>query len=144
MGKYDAIEIAKYIVTKCTDDKKPITNLQLQKILFFIQKEYLSDKKYPLFSDDIEAWQFGPVVPKAYYAFCGMGSMKIIGEYSILSKIDEEDKSFIDRVVEEKRLKAPWDLVKESHTPGGAWDTIYRNGRGDHKVIPVGVIMSRG
>lgn len=31
---YDALELAKYIVRKCIIDKHPISNLQLQKILF--------------------------------------------------------------------------------------------------------------
>lgn len=33
---YDALDVAKYIVNKCTSENRPITNLQLQKntILF--------------------------------------------------------------------------------------------------------------
>lgn len=44
MGKrmYDALDIAKYIVDKCTVEKCPITNLQLQKILYFLQKKTFS------------------------------------------------------------------------------------------------------
>ena len=40
-GIYDALDIAKYIVDKCTTEKCPITNLQLQKIMYFLQKKYL-------------------------------------------------------------------------------------------------------
>lgn len=144
VGKYNAIDIAKYIISKCTRDDKPISNLQLQKILYFIQRDYLKNNKYPLFEDDIEAWQFGPVVPEVYYAFCGMGSMKIIGEYITSQSIDDKDKVFIDAIVETKRVKTPWALVEESHTPGGAWDAVYQNGIGDHKVIPKTEIMYRG
>ena len=39
---YNAIELSKYIVSKCVHDKCPISNLQLQKILYYIQKDFLS------------------------------------------------------------------------------------------------------
>lgn len=33
----DALTLAQYVVTKCVHDGCPISNLQLQKILYFIQ-----------------------------------------------------------------------------------------------------------
>lgn len=63
---YRAIELSKYIVSKCIDDGFPISNLQLQKILYYIQRDFLRIGK-PAFPDAIEAWQFGPVVPNVYY-----------------------------------------------------------------------------
>lgn len=36
-----ALEVAKYVVTKCNKDKCPISNLQLQKILYYIQHDFL-------------------------------------------------------------------------------------------------------
>ena len=41
---YKAIDLSKYIVSKCVRDNIPISNLQLQKILYYIQKEFLRDK----------------------------------------------------------------------------------------------------
>lgn len=38
---YKALDISKYIINKCVNDEKYISNLQLQKILYFIQKEFL-------------------------------------------------------------------------------------------------------
>lgn len=58
----DALTLAKYIVSKCTTDQCPISNLQLQKILYYIQVDFLKRTEQPVFSDNIEAWKFGPVV----------------------------------------------------------------------------------
>lgn len=77
---YDAVELAKYIVSKCIKDEHPISNLQLQKILYYIQKRFV-DEGTRTFSDEIEAWRFGPVVPNVYYFFCDSGSMSIILPY---------------------------------------------------------------
>ena len=35
---YDAIDISQYIINKCTEDKKSINDLQLQKILYCLQR----------------------------------------------------------------------------------------------------------
>ena len=49
---YDAVELAKYIVSKCIKDEHPISNLQLQKILYYIQKRFV-DEGTRAFSDEI-------------------------------------------------------------------------------------------
>lgn len=139
--KYTALDIAKYIITKCTKDGYPISNLQLQKILYYIQKEYIQSGDM-LFGDLFEAWQFGPVIPNVYYTFCGFGSMPIMRSYSIT--IDAEVTSKIDSIIEAKRLLDPWDMVAETHKINGAWDITYNNGSGNHQVIDNELIRNRG
>ncbi len=142
---YEAIDLAKYVVTKCINENCPISNLQLQKILYYIQKEFLQTKNIAAFSDNIEAWQFGPVVPNVYYHFCGFGAMPI----SILRQednlgIEAEDILMIDAVVEKKRILNPWDMVEDTHKEGGAWARIYKDGLGNRKIIPIDLIRDVG
>jgi len=139
---YTALDFAKYIVKKCIDDSHPISNLQLQKILFYIQKDFLQRNQLA-FCDEIEAWQFGPVVPNVYYHYCGYGAMPIIhtGEDSTL---DDSTKRYVNPIVEEKRELYPWAMVEETHKPNGAWDRIYRNGYGNHCTIPTDLIKTAG
>lgn len=138
----DALTLAKYVVSKCVQEDYPISNLQLQKILYYIQRFFLQKKDIPAFYDDIEAWQFGPVVPIVYYHFCGFGAMPIFSTYKITAPL--ENKEDIDLIVEEKRILKPWDLVEETHKPDGAWSKVYRNGEGNHEVIPVDLIRKAG
>lgn len=44
-----AIKLARYIINKCAEDEHPITNLQLQKILYYVQREYLRKHNEPAF-----------------------------------------------------------------------------------------------
>lgn len=136
-----AIDIAKYIINKCTSDTHPISNLQLQKILYYIQKDFLQSGD-EAFEDEIEAWQFGPVVPDVYYHYCGFGSLPILMNYH--TNISPSDISKIDPIVEKKRLLNPWDMVEDTHTEGKAWSQIYNNGVGDHRIIPKPLIRLRG
>lgn len=139
---YEALDIAKYVISKCTAENSPISNLQLQKILYFIQKDFLVNFNRPLFQDEIEAWPFGPVVSTVYYNYCGFGSMSISKKYEI--SIDNTDQIIVDRIVLEKRVKNPWDLVEETHAPGRAWALIYREGAGNRKVISKDLISTKG
>ena len=139
---YKAMELSTYIVSKCIKEDCPISNLQLQKILYYIQKAFL-DRGDRAFSDNIEAWQFGPVVPNVYDQYCGYGAMPISFS-SIKYDVAKEDKQLIDSIVESKRVLAPWDLVEETHKKGGAWDKTYKNGSGSHEVIPTELIKAVG
>ena len=135
---YKAIDLANYIVDKCIKDDAPITNLQLQRILYFVQKDFLK-RGYQAFSDDIEAWEFGPVVPNVYFYFCRFGAMPIsISRDTVLNLTS--DKNIIDKIVETKRSLAPWEAAKEAHKITGAWSKVFNNGKGSHCIIPVNLI----
>lgn len=59
-------------------------------------------------------------------------------------EVDSEDKSRIDAIVEEKRRLDPWTMVAETHKENGAWDQIYKNGLGNHQIIPTDLIKKVG
>ena len=56
-----------------------MTNLRLQKLLYFAQGWYLARYGKPLFSDEIEAWTYGPVVPEVYQTYKPNGKDGIEG-----------------------------------------------------------------
>jgi phage-associated protein len=127
MLKYDALDIAKYIIRWCDKNELRITNLQLQKILFFIQKESIRKRGYGIFSNRIEAWQYGPVVPDVFYQFAGFGAMKLVLYEDLFSDtspkdiIDDKSKEIIEEILREYIHVSPWDLVAKSHVSNGAW-----------------------
>ncbi len=140
--------MAKYIVAKCVKDNCPVNNLQLQKILFCVQKEFLQQGYGAAFHDDIEAWQFGPVVPEVYYYFCGFGAMPItpcdisVNQEYVFST-SPRLIAILDGIIEKRRSLSPWDF-DEIYSHKGAWYKIYDNGAGNRKVIPTDLIKSAG
>jgi uncharacterized phage-associated protein len=71
-------EVAKYIIKSL-----PVDNLKLQKLLYYSQAVYLVlHNKIPLFPEDIEAWDYGPVVPPVYHEYKSYG-------FDILPPLDE-------------------------------------------------------
>lgn len=142
----NAIDIAKYIINKCNVENNPISNLQLQKILYYIQRDFLKKYNIILFNDSIEAWRFGPVVPEVYYNFCGFGSMKIRSIYpeSENIQLSSEYKNTINMIVNQKRQLDPWTLVEETHAKDKAWDITYQDGMGENDIIEIGLIATHG
>lgn len=51
-----------------------LTNLKLQKLLYYAQGHYLAQAGTPLFRDTIQAWAHGPVVPSEYHRLKAYGS----------------------------------------------------------------------
>lgn len=142
---YKALDVTRYIINKCIDDNLPISNIQLQKILYCIQRECLQIYGRELFSDEIEAWPFGPVVPEVYYRYCGFGANSIrINAADCENNIFGDYISLINYIVEEKRVLKPWDLNKDMQKAGCAYDIIYNGGVGNHKIIPKSLIKEKG
>jgi len=48
------------------ENRSEITNLKLQKLLYYAQAWYLVFNDRPLFDENIEAWVHGPVVPEIF------------------------------------------------------------------------------
>lgn len=84
---YNVLDISRYTINYSNDKDYGISNLKLQKILYFIQAYFLmsTPDSSPCFREKIEAWDFGPVVPEAYHEYKQYGSTNIP---SMLSYID--------------------------------------------------------
>lgn len=130
-----AIDVAKYVINKCNKIKNPISNLQLQKILYYIQGNFLAKFDRKLFDEDIEAWKYGPVVKDVYYEFNKYSSCLIRDTSSPNAKFiesEEENIDFIDKIIESKSKLSAWQLVEKTHEEA-PWNETYNED--DHKVI---------
>lgn len=113
---HTALEIARYIINKCIELGRPVSNLQLQKILYYVQGEYMkSNNGIALFQDEIEAWQYGPVVPGVYYAY-NMYSASEITDIQESIELESEIKNIINPVIGDKSKFSAWQLVEKTHS----------------------------
>lgn len=138
---YNANDIAHYIISECYRRNKPISNLKLQKMLYFAWVEYYKETSTPLFYDYICAWQLGPVVPDVYYEYCSYGGRPIC-ELNF-TNIDEVDSEILDRAIDKYIDKSASTLVNKTHAQGTAWDIIFDGGNGNREIIPFSLIKER-
>lgn len=139
---YTADNVAKYLVYLASQElvgdnqeREGITNLKLQKILYFAQAYYLAKLGKALFSDEIKAWEYGPVVPKVYKKY------KYYESNPILSPEDKSSLSIEDK----KNIQKIWSTfggysasrlvnIAHAHTP---WKEAYESNSKiiSHKTI---------
>ena len=69
MKNHKAIEVARLFLYWANQEGEVITNLKMQKLLYYAQAWHLVNFHKPLFTDKIEAWKLGPVVQQVYQKF---------------------------------------------------------------------------
>lgn len=132
---YKAMDIAQYVINYAIDLGKPVSNLKLQKLLYYIQAKFLIENNNGCFEDDIENWRHGPVVTNVYDNFkkygnqdieeiqTGYRAFEIDDEFNFSYKkkkfkeenIELDDRELIKEVVNNLIDKDAWELVKMTH-----------------------------
>ena len=135
----EALNVANYIIDNWSD-KFEITNLKLNKFVYYSQVESLRKYNHPLFNDIIEAWQYGPVEPVVYHTFSSYGR-NCITNSSDLAILDGTSKKLIDSVMDKLGMLTAFDLVTLSHKPDGAWASVYSPNR-DNPITPEAILAS--
>lgn len=112
---YSADNIAKYIINWCNDHSIRITNLKLQKLLYFLQGEIVKQTGQRLIREDFYAWQLGPVIPDVYNEY-SMYSSSALPKQELNFSIDSQLEKHIEAVLSKYARKSTWDLVDLSHS----------------------------
>lgn len=138
---YASIEVAKFIITECFKRNLSISNLKLQKMLYFLWADFYRETGKWLFAEEVCAWQFGPVVPSVYYEYCSYAGRPIAEYYE--SNINFSDERILEKSILKYGTKTANELVAMTHRKGGAWDEIYQGGIGNRRVIPFDLIIKK-
>jgi len=134
--------VVNFILEKSKHSGTTITNLKLQKLLFFVNGFYYYNNSKLLFNADMLAWQYGPVIPEIYYEFKRFGSRPIKDTFSCVYEPSEMEDVFIPRLEEKlhkdeiKYIEATFNLlagkptgylVDLSHKKNSPWSSAKNN-----------------
>lgn len=111
---YSADRIADTIIDLSRKRGEAITNLKLQKLLYYAQAWHLVFTDQPLFLDRIEAWVHGPVVPTVFRRFRDCGWSPIDG--SVEPESDKEVLNLLNSVLESYGGYSATELERLTHT----------------------------
>lgn len=139
---YDALEVAKLIITICDNNGIGISNLKLQKLLYFLWVDFYKETNEMLFDDDICAWELGPVIPDVYYEFCPYGGKNINPIFSD-TPIIVNHQEMIRQILLRYQSRSAGSLVNKTHEIGTPWHMIFKNGLGNKKNIPKELIIEK-
>lgn len=132
---YDPRAVANLLLDRADRDEVPVTNLALQKLLYFAHAHFLIQTKRPLVSGFFEAWQYGPVHPAIYHTFKAAEDRPITFRATrrdvmtgAVSVVDTPDSAEVRRIIREilssyGRL-TPGRLVEISHAKRAPWHFV--------------------
>lgn len=136
----DIFENAKYIIKFFNENNKDITNLMLEKLLYFLEAIYMAiTDEDKLYEEEFYAFEFGPVNKSIYQKFKSFGKypIKISTEKININKVN---KKYIEFLYDIFKDFTPFDLVTLSHSKGSPWYEInekYNNN------IPKNVVIEK-
>jgi uncharacterized phage-associated protein len=155
---YEARKVSNFLLARYDNPRFYLTNLRLNKLLYFIHGWSLTSRANGLIRNHFEAWELGPVVRAVYDTFKVYGDGPInapashvdyaSGEYKTIAyeDISEKDAAIICRVFERYDQYTTNELVRLSHEPGGPWDSVFKSWSKDNRTssrIPNELIRAR-
>lgn len=128
-----ASNVAKYFLTLSEPDVgDSVSNLKLQKLVYYAQGFHLALYDKPLFDDPIVAWEHGPVVESLYHTYKDNGSLGITVptdfDGSVLS---ESERELLDEVWDVYGQYSAWRLREMTHEEP-PWKQTLRSGTISH------------
>ena len=118
MTQKKAIDIARWFIAWAENIDAELSNLKLQKMLYYAQGHHLGKRGEPLFRDDMEAWAHGPVVRSVYHTYKDFGKSPIDPDEA-LADFDWDNykdiESFLIDVWDRYGALAAWALRERTH-----------------------------
>lgn len=138
---YDVRAIANFVLEVAADGNIHVSNLSLNKIIYFLHVAYLHETHKPLTTAKIEAWDHGPVFREIYHQFKSFGRNPITSKAKRLDicsgvyvEVEERpsgsDSTILIQHCNSLLKMSAGKLVDMSHLEDGAWHKArFGNGR---------------
>jgi len=135
---YIASTIAGYFIERSNKEERPLSVLQLIKLVYISHGWNLALNDAPLISDRIEAWRYGPVIPSLYNFFMGKGLKKddlVCFSVEEVRCIKLEHLELLNKVYVKYEQIAGEQLSDIMHEKDTPWYAVWDNERGRDKPI---------
>ncbi len=123
---YDSRAVANYLIERGNEAGRPLDPLQLMKLDYISHAWTLGLLERPLLEDDVEAWEYGPVIRRLYTHIKG-------GRRPIMEPVSNHQADFgraeisiIDQVFEKYGVLSGIQLSALTHRKGTPWDITWR------------------
>lgn len=95
----DCLNAARYFIVRAYEDgvEAEMTNMKVQKLLYYSQSLHLALYDEPLFEDEIQAWRYGPVCPPAYRFYSNFEAEQLpVPHQESLLQLPNEKKELLE------------------------------------------------
>ena len=123
-----ALDVANFFIDSAKDTEDPMTNMRVNKYVYFAQGYALAKLGRPLFKDEIQAWEHGPVVPALYQLFKsdtkGEPIYSTKGRYGKNTFSDDEIQIMIDVLLDLEEFSTA-AISRMTHGKDSPWFKAY-------------------
>ncbi len=119
--------VANNFIKRALSEEIALSPLKLQKLVYFLYKDYLKETNTELFNERFETWKYGPVVPSLYSEFMSFGDSSI-NQYArdsqgktFFVKEEGDFKKSITKVWKNYKAFSGSALSNLTHQEGTAW-----------------------
>ena len=149
---YTAIDVAKEFLLRAQKDKdaeSDITNMKLNKLVYFAQLASVCLHNRALHLNDTHAWDYGPVVPRLYRLIKEFGPRNFTLSDSDIAKKFADAKAVDDKILSES-IDFIWEKMKRmtavqlsmlTHRRGSPWEIVYNRNR--YGIIPLELMREK-
>jgi uncharacterized phage-associated protein len=128
----NCLNAARYFIVRAYEDGREaeITNMKVQKLLYYSQSLYLAMYNELLFEDEIQAWRYGPVCPPAYKFYSEFEAKQLpLPSKEFLLEIPDNTKNLLEEVwgyfgiyhaymlSDMTHLEFPWKKARKNLAP---------------------------
>ena len=130
---YNPIYMSNNFLILAHRHKEHVTAMKMQKMLYFLYRDYLQETGDALFSERFSTWKYGPVLESVYHTYKKFGSSRIRGYGGIPAySIRDEDDPILERLIKKVWTRCLLHngiyLSVLTHRQGGAWRKAWDNG----------------
>ena len=131
---YNPVHISNNFLMLAHKQDEQVTAMKMQKMLYFLYRDFLREFKVSLFSERFSAWKYGPVLESVYHTYKGFGSDGIKGyggtpAYALKEEDDPDLRRLIRKIWAACLPYNGIDLSKMTHRPESAWYKAWNRSR---------------
>jgi uncharacterized phage-associated protein len=135
---YDVREIANFVLDAAEAEGVGVTNLSVNKVVYFLHAFFLVRFDRPLVTAKIEAWNYGPVFRELYREFKSFEDKPITSRAHRINPetgtlelceydFSVDEREFLERLARKYVRFSPGTLVSMSHERGSPWDQVWNH-----------------
>lgn len=97
----DCLDVARYFIIRAYEEglEATMTNMKVQKLLYYAQSLHLALNDEPLFEHEIQAWRYGPVCPPAYHYYSEFEAQQLpVLDRALMNSLPQEIRLLLEEV----------------------------------------------
>lgn len=133
-----ATNLCNNILWRGKNENIEISPMKLQKLMYYVCRDYVKQTDQLPIGECFEVWQYGPVLPSVYAEFKSFGSKPITSYAKDAAgrsyKVNEDENPILARTLDVvwakyKRMSG-MELSAKTHQSNSGWYRAYMNHRG--------------